>query len=189
MTHIESTLSRDKILVVDEQDNVISVQDKLFVHQKGLLHRAFSVMLYRYHNGVLEFLLQQRASTKYHCGGLWTNTCCSHPGLDDQSVSASALERLKEELMDININKLELVKVGQFIYRAEFSNGLIEHELDHVFIGHYDQLPEFFNPAEISKLQWMPAVKIYSEYHRDKDLYTPWFYRVYSMCCNKLNTD
>ena len=118
---------QEQVILVDQQDREIGVAEKLEAHRKGKLHRAFSVFLF---NAKDEMLLQQRAAEKYHSGGLWTNTCCSHPR-PGEPTEAAARRRLREE-MGISCN---LNKAFDFIYRAEFDNGLIEHELDHVFIG------------------------------------------------------
>ena len=107
---------------MDENDVEIGQAEKLEAHQKGMLHRAFSVMLYRKVAGEVEFLLQRRAEAKYHCGGLWTNTCCSHPR-PGESTHDAAGRRLQEEL---GIG-LPLTEIGQFTYTAHFDNGLTEH--------------------------------------------------------------
>lgn len=118
------------VILVNEQDEPVGTMEKLEAHQKGLLHRAFSVFIT---NSKGELLLQQRALDKYHSGGLWTNTCCSHP-LPDEDILTAAHRRLMEEMgFDC-----DLEEVFSFTYRAEFDNGLTEHEFDHVLIGRYD---------------------------------------------------
>ncbi len=118
------------VILVNEQDEPVGTMEKLEAHQKGLLHRAFSVFIV---NSAGEMLLQQRAQDKYHSGGLWTNTCCSHP-LPGEDTLAASHRRLVEEMgFDC-----ELKEVFSFTYRAEFDNGLTEHEFDHVLIGQYD---------------------------------------------------
>jgi isopentenyl-diphosphate delta-isomerase len=171
---------RDTVILVDQHDLTLGVADKMAAHEQGLLHRAFSVMLYRYHNNKLEFLLQQRAADKYHCGGLWTNTCCSHPQPKDELIT-SAKNRL-QELVDIDIDNLQLINIGNFIYKAEFNNGLIEHELDHVLLGEYAKLPNTFNKAEVQALQWLDAQEIKNKYLENNLLFTPWFIHVYNIC-------
>lgn len=123
-------MSLPPVILVNELDEPIGTMEKLEAHQKGLLHRAFSVFIT---NAKGELLLQQRALNKYHSGGLWTNTCCSHP-LPDEDVIAASHRRLVEEMgFDC-----ELKEVFSFTYRAEFDNGLTEYEFDHVLIGQYN---------------------------------------------------
>jgi isopentenyl-diphosphate delta-isomerase len=162
------------MVLVDEQDRVIGVEEKLKTHQLGLLHRAFSVFIYRKNPenpNSIEFLLQQRHIDKYHCGGLWTNTCCSHPRLDEDIVLAGQ-RRLKEEMS----LEVKLKKVGHFIYRAHFENGLIEHELDHVLVGEYDGLqPIVLDPTEAQDFRWVSIERLQQELDLYAEHYTPWF--------------
>lgn len=123
----------DLLILVDEKDNEVGLMEKLTVHKTGSLHRAFSVFIF---NSKGELLLQQRADDKYHSGGLWTNTCCSHP-IRGEEISVTIKKRLKEEM------GIECKTDFQFsfIYKAEFGNGLTEHEFDHVYFGKTDELP------------------------------------------------
>ena len=119
-----------QVILVNEQDEMTGVMEKMEAHQKGLLHRAFSVFVM---NEAGEMLLQQRALDKYHSGGLWTNSCCSHP-YPGESVVDAAHRRLYEEMgFDC-----PLAELFQFTYRTDFENGLIEHEYDHVLVGTYN---------------------------------------------------
>jgi isopentenyl-diphosphate Delta-isomerase len=120
----------DKVILVNEEDEQTGIEGKEEVHKRGLLHRAFSVFIF---NRKGEMLLQQRNTHKYHSGGLWSNTCCSHPKPGEE-VAAAALRRLKEEMGF----ETSLEKIFDFVYRIEFENGLTEHEFDHVFAGEYD---------------------------------------------------
>lgn len=176
---------RNSVVLVDEQDNSLGVEDKMLAHEKGLLHRAFSVMLYRYTNNKIEFLLQQRAKSKYHCGGQWANTCCSHPQLDE-NILDSAGKRLKEELGDIKLNNINLQEIATFIYRAEFENGLIEHELDHVLISEYNSEPEHINIEEVESVKWLSSVEIKTELDKNAQQFTPWFKQVFEICLKHL---
>jgi len=155
------------VILVNESDQPIGLEEKLKAHELGLLHRAFSIFIFR-HNGS-EVLMQQRHLQKYHCGGLWTNTVCSHPREGEATIEA-AHRRLQEE---IGI-QTSLQSVGQFIYRAELSNGLIEHELDHVFIGEYDGDISKFNRDEIAELKWMTIAELEHEFNSHIECYTPW---------------
>jgi len=163
-------LGLELIVLVDDQDQVIGTEEKMRAHELGLLHRAFSVFIYRYTAQGLEFLLQKRHPTKYHCGGLWTNTCCSHPRLHE-SILIAGERRLREE-MSLNIL---LRSAGSFIYRASFDNGLTEHELDHVLIGEYNGLePIQIAPLEVEEYCWMHLETLQQELSNRPLLYTPW---------------
>ncbi|MEI9946718.1 MAG: isopentenyl-diphosphate Delta-isomerase [Chitinophagaceae bacterium] len=120
----------EQVIVVNEADEPIGVAGKMEAHRKGILHRAFSIFIF---NSKGEMLLQQRALNKYHSGSLWTNACCSHPK-PEEDTTVAAERRLKEEMgFDTPIEK-----VFDFVYRAEFENGLTEHEFDHVYAGEYN---------------------------------------------------
>src|SRR5688500_14875256 len=112
----------EHVILVDKQDTMLGVEEKIKAHQLALLHRAFSVFVYRKQAGSIEFLLQQRHKNKYHSGGLWTNTCCSHPRVGESIVFAGE-RRLKEE-MSVQV---PLIPVGSFQYFTKFENGLTEH--------------------------------------------------------------
>ena len=123
----------EKIILVDEHDNAIGTMEKMEAHRRGVLHRAFSIILFN-SNG--EILLQKRSKSKYHSGGLWTNTCCSHP-LPNESIQDATRRRLKQE-MGIDLQPEFAFK---FIYKTPLDQNLIEHEYDHVFIGTFDGDP------------------------------------------------
>ena len=134
------------ILTVDEKDNVTGKGEKMKVHREGKLHRAFSIFVF---NSKSELLLQKRAKSKYHSGGLWTNTCCSHQR-DGETLEKAVHRRLKEEMgFDC-----ELKEVFTFTYRVKFDDGLIENEYDHVFFGKFDGKPEP-NPEEVDDWKWI----------------------------------
>jgi isopentenyl-diphosphate delta-isomerase len=119
-----------ELILVNEKDEEIGFMEKMEVHRRGLLHRAFSVFIFD-KNG--NMLLQQRAACKYHGAHLWTNACCSHP-FPGESVEAGAARRLKEELGF----QTGIEKIFDFVYRSEVENNLVEHEFDHVFSGVYE---------------------------------------------------
>jgi isopentenyl-diphosphate delta-isomerase len=119
----------EQVILVTPDDNAIGTMEKMEAHVKGVLHRAFSVLLY---NSKGEMLLQKRAKSKYHSAGLWTNACCSHP-LPGESVEVAARRRLREE-MGIDVHS---AVAYNFIYKASLDNNLTEHELDHVLIGNF----------------------------------------------------
>lgn len=154
------------VILVDATDQPLGTMEKMEAHEKALLHRAFSIFLF---NSSGEMLLQQRALTKYHCGGLWTNACCSHPA-PGENTTAAARRRLQEEL---GLN-LPVIKIFDFMYRAEFENGLTEHEFDHVFTGLYEG-EVAFNPEEVMAVKYMPMDSLKKELEQAPEQYTPWF--------------
>ena len=155
-----------KVQLVDENDNPYGIMEKMEAHKKGLLHRAVSVLLF---NSKGEVLLQRRALHKYHSPGLWTNTCCSHPFPDEDALIA-AERRLKEE-MDIDSS---LQFAFKFTYRAEFENGLIENEWDHVFIGFSDDTPHL-NTDEAIAFRWTSLRDLKKDMNSNPNHYTYWF--------------
>lgn len=157
------------VILVDQHDNQLGTEEKLRAHSLGLLHRAFSVFVLREHNGETEVLLQQRAADKYHCGNLWTNTCCSHPR-DGEDILAAAERRLVEEM---GLHKT-LQVIGNFTYRAEFANGLVEHEFDHVLIGYYAGENFTVNTAEVQAHKWISLTALYIDLQQNASAYTPW---------------
>ncbi|MDQ1284505.1 MAG: isopentenyl-diphosphate Delta-isomerase [Patescibacteria group bacterium] len=159
-------MDKNDIILVDESDKEIGTGEKMEVHRKGLLHRCFSIVIF---NAKGEMLLQKRAAGKYHCGGLWTNACCSHPRPGEDIISAGK-RRLREE-MGI---ECELQETFQFTYRAEFENGLTEHEFDHVLLGKFDGKPHI-NPEEADDWRWVDVTKLKEEIAGNPEKFTPWF--------------
>jgi len=154
-----------KVILVDNDDNEIGTEEKLAAHTNPRLHRAFSIFTF---NSRGEVLLQKRADSKYHCPGLWANTCCSHPSPGEDTID-SAHKRLMQEMgFDT-----ELERKFVFIYRAEFENGLIEHEFDHVFFGRYDENP-LVNSDEVSEFRWVSIEKLIDDIEKTPEIYTPW---------------
>ncbi len=174
--------SLQTIILVDNQDNEIGQVPKITAHEQGLLHRAFSVILYRYNSkGELEFLLQKRHTAKYHCGGLWTNTCCGHPS-PGESIQAAATRRLFEETSIQTV----LTQAGAFRYIAKFANTLTEHEFDHVLIAEYQETPQKFNSQEISEVRWVSQKSLEKALNDEPYLYTPWLSQVLNKLKSKL---
>lgn len=159
-------MSEEKVILVDKNDNQVGLMPKLEAHEKGILHRAFSIFIF---NSKYELLLQKRASSKYHSGGLWTNTCCSHPKEGEDTLDA-ANRRLDEE-MGI---KTSLRKVYDFIYKAELDNQLTEHEFDHVFYGVCDNNP-ILNKDEAEDFKWVDMETLNNDIIKNEDNYTVWF--------------
>lgn len=156
----------NEVVLVNECDEPIGMMEKLEAHQKGVLHRAFSVFILNNKN---EVLLHQRAKNKYHGAGLWTNACCSHPAFGED-IQESAQRRLKEE-MGMNC---ELEKLFHFTYKAEVENGLTEHEFDHVFIGYSDSVP-YPDSAEVANWKWISIPNLLADLKHSPEKYTSWF--------------
>lgn len=156
---------KEDVILVDENDLQIGQMEKLEAHQKGELHRAFSIFIF---NGKNELLLQRRAKNKYHSGGLWTNTCCSHPRLGETNLAA-ANRRLKEEMgMECSLSP-----VFSFLYKASFDDGLTEHELDHVFFGYSDALPNM-NTDEADEYRYVTLKALQKEIDEQPEAFTKW---------------
>jgi len=157
----------EQVILVNELDEPVGTMEKMQAHELAMLHRAFSVFIF---NASGEMLLQQRASTKYHSAGLWTNACCSHPRPAEDTLAA-AHRRLLEELgFDT-----PLTKIFHFTYKADFSNGLVEHEFDHVFAGQYSGsiTP---NANEVSNYAYYQMQLIDNELQLYPEKYTAWFH-------------
>jgi len=156
----------EHVILVDKFDNEIGLMEKLEAHEKGLLHRAFSVLIF---NSKGEILLQKRADCKYHSAGLWTNTCCSHPQANE-SIEEASRRRLMEE-MGIDLQPFFAFK---FLYKVKLDNELTEHELDHVFFGIYDGLPAL-NENEASDYKFMNVAALKKEMIKNPEQFTHWF--------------
>lgn len=154
------------VILVDENDTPTGTMEKMEVHKKALLHRAFSVFIF---NDKGEMLLQKRAEKKYHSAGLWTNACCSHPKPGEDTKEA-AVKRLHEEMGFVT----GLNKAFAFTYKAPFENGLTEHEYDHVFTGTYNGsiLP---NADEVSDYCFQPVDEISNSLQSHPHQFTAWF--------------
>jgi len=157
---------KENVILVDTNDRETGTMEKMEAHQKGLLHRAFSVFIFNSKN---ELLLQQRALNKYHSAGLWTNTCCSHPRPGENTLTA-ANRRLMEEMG----LKADLEFKTTFIYRTDFENSLTEHELDHVFVGITDMTPKI-NPSEVENYRWLNTNDIRKLIAAQPETFSSWF--------------
>jgi len=156
----------EEVILVNSKDEEVGRAEKLEAHQKGLLHRAISVLVF---NSAGELLLQKRANHKYHSGGLWTNTCCSHPRPNETSLAA-AKRRLLEE-MGIHSHPSFAYK---FIYKTALDNQLVEHEYDHVYITTSNDKP-MLNPDEATDFKYVSIDKLKTEIDNNPDDYTVWF--------------
>jgi isopentenyl-diphosphate Delta-isomerase len=154
------------VVLVDANDNEIGKMEKYEAHRKGLLHRAFSVLIFNSKN---ELLLQQRAASKYHSPLLWTNSCCSHPRINE-SVLDAANRRLKEEMG----LQTTLKVVDSFIYKAHLDKNMIEHEFDYVLIGKTDSLPKI-NREEVESYQYISLKNLIQLIENEPTNFTEWF--------------
>jgi len=162
-------MSEDEIIQVDDRDNEIGPIGKGAAHRApGTLHRAISVFILNRRN---ELLLQRRALSKYHSGGLWSNTCCSHPSYGESTANA-ARRRLIEE-MGIDC---PLTEIHRFEYRAELPSGLVEHEYDHVFVGQSDDSPEP-DENEVSAWRWIALSDLKRDIAEHPETYSFWLAR------------
>jgi isopentenyl-diphosphate Delta-isomerase len=159
----------DHVILVDAQDREIGTAPKLPAHRDGRLHRAISVQILD-RSGRL--LLQKRQVAKYHSGGLWTNTCCSHPRPGESAFDA-AHRRLQEEMGIAT----PLRPLFTTTYRAALDNGLIEHEFVHVFGGVHGGavVP---HPDEADGFEWTTIETLRTSIAQQPDRYTAWF-RIY----------
>ena len=159
-------MNESLVVHVNSQDEVLGFYPKLMVHEKAMLHRAVSVLIF---NSKGDWLLQKRAKSKYHSGGLWTNTCCSHP-YPNEDVKVAAERRIVEEMgMHVELNK-----VFDFIYKKELNKGLTEHEFDHVFVGYSDKLPKL-NPQEVEDYTYLTSEELFLSMKIEPESYTEWF--------------
>ena len=155
----------ERVILVDTHDNQIGTEEKMQAHKDGKLHRAFSVFV---SNSDGKMLIQKRALSKYHCPGLWSNTCCSHPR-DGETVLQAAHRRLTEEL---NFD-CPLEEVFSFTYKIAFENGLTEHEFDHVLTGKFDGNPTI-NKEEVAEYKWITVDELKTDIKSNPDKYTYW---------------
>lgn len=159
-------MTEEKVILVNQKDEPIGLMPKMEAHEKGLLHRAFSVFIFNEKN---ELMLQQRALSKYHSPGLWTNTCCSHQREGETNIEAGR-RRLQEEMGFT----AELEDTISFIYKAPFDNGLTEHEFDHILVGNYNEEP-LLNPEEAEAWKWMGLDDVAKDMEDNPSIYTEWF--------------
>jgi len=167
----KTLVQEELVILVDEQDREIGLMEKMQAHREARLHRAFSIFLF---NSKGEMLLQQRAHHKYHSGGLWTNTCCSHPRAGE-SLKQAADRRLVEEMG----MEADMEPIFSFIYRAKLDQGLTEYELDHVLFGNSDAAPEL-NAEEVADWKYMAPQDVKADVAANPERYTEWFKIVFA---------
>lgn len=162
---------RSSIALVDANNKIIGFAEKHDVHAKGLLHRAFSIFVFNHAN---ELMLHQRAHEKYHSPGLWTNTCCSHlpQGMEmDEAIHTRLLDEMGFDT--------QLDFVDKFHYRIDFENGLIENEIDHIYIGAYSENPTP-NPNEVADYKWVTLPTLKEDIAKIPHKYTYWLKHIMS---------
>jgi len=165
-TKSDQMMQEEFVILVDENDQEIGTMEKMQAHREARLHRAFSVFVF---NDNDEVLIHQRAITKYHSGGLWTNTCCSHPRAGE-SVLEAAHRRLQEEMgFDC-----DLQEAFSFTYRAELDNELTEYEFDHVVLGRFNDEP-VINPDEVADYKYINWEQLKADVEEHPEVYTEWF--------------
>ena len=168
----------EEVILVNDKDKVLGYMEKQEAHIKGLMHRAFSIFVFNDKN---ELLLQKRAIEKYHSGGLWTNTCCSHPRKNESNIEA-AYRRLNEE-MGISC---QLNKVFTFTYKAVLDKGLTEHEFDHVFFGFTNDKPKI-NLDEVADYKYISIPNLEKMVSTKPEIFTEWFLICFPKIINQLN--
>lgn len=161
--------TEERVVLVDEKDNELGTMPKMEAHEKALLHRAISVFIF---NSEGDWLLQRRALHKYHSSGLWSNAACTHPR-ERESYLEAANRRLEEEMG----MKTELTNLFHFIYKEKLDNELTEHELDYVFIGYSDEIPNF-NPDEVCNYKYISYDELSEDVAVYPERYTYWFKHV-----------
>lgn len=171
-------MNYNEVIAVNENDEVLDYLDKTEVHEKGILHRAISVFII---NSKGEWLLQRRAAHKYHSPLLWTNAACTHPMKGESNLEAA--ERRLQEEMGL---KASLEELFSFQYHATLSNDLIEHELDHIFIGRTDELPTI-NPEEVDDYRYIHPEALIGELKVNPENFTAWFKLLFGPVTERLH--
>lgn len=156
----------EEVILVDENDNAIGTMEKMEAHRRGLLHRAFSLLVF---NSKGQLLLQKRSWKKYHSGGLWTNTCCSHPRPDEDIQKAIRRKLMQEMGIDATPEFSH-----KFIYRTSLENNLTEHEYDHVYTARYDGEPSI-NHDEVDEWRFEDVSQLRDAIEKSPQDFTYWF--------------
>ena len=165
-------MAKEYVILVDENDQPIGEMEKMEAHVKGLLHRAFSGFIF---NDKKELLIQQRALHKYHNPGIWSNTVCSHPRPQE-----AALEAVKRRIFEEMGFDSDFIEIGQMLYKSEFPNGLIEHELDHIFIASYQDQKVNINPEEVTSFRWIGRKQLEKEIKQSPSQFSYWMKEILS---------
>jgi isopentenyl-diphosphate delta-isomerase len=156
-----------RVILVDAQDRPVGECDKLDAHRRGVLHRAVSVFAF---DPSGRLLVQQRAPGKYHSGGLWSNSACTHPRRGE-SLESAARRAMREEL---GVSCDDLRYAFPFTYRADVGGGLTEHEYDHVFVCRVSERPRP-SPDEVSATDQALPAQLQDAMRAEPGRFTPWF--------------
>lgn len=175
-------IKKQQVILIDENDRIIGTEDKIKAHREGKLHRAFSIFIFSRKNDEWHLLIQKRHPEKYHSGGLWSNTCCSHPWPGEIIVSAS--ERRLYEEMGL---KIPLIEVGKFRYTTPVGH-LIENEYDHVLIGFTTNTTIYFNKKEINAINWISVSNLERELKQHPKIFTPWLDLAFKIALKNLES-
>lgn len=162
----------DNIIIVDEKDNVLGVADKMHVHRSGILHRAFSVIVV---NNKQEILIQKRADKKYHSGGLWSNSFCSHFYKNESHINA--LKRAAQKELGLDIQDCRYI--GKFTYSVKVGE-LFENEIDYVYIVKDNGSPISINLEEVSAYRWIKVEECKEMISKHPEKFTEWFKSIVS---------
>lgn len=174
-------MDNNSVILITPNDEVLGTIDKMMAHRFAMLHRAFSVFVYRMIKGNMELLLQQRQMDKYHCGGLWTNTCCSHPTPGEELVAAGERRLLEEIGVQTKLSIL-----GKFHYVASLDNDLFENELDYVLSGLLDAAEIPFNRDEVNAVKWVSINDLHDWLAKKPEEFTPWFCKALTVFLNNV---
>lgn len=170
------------MLKVDRSDKPLGLLEKHEAHRIGDLHRAFSIFVFRCKDSIFQLLLQQRAYSKYHSGGLWTNTCCGH-GEISTPIEKTARNRLKEEMGFTS----DLHYAGSFHYKSQVGLEMIEHEIDHVFVAFDNPQHIYPNPEEVIEYQWIDVDFLLRSFKEKQNEFTVWFYQAFELALKYTN--
>lgn len=174
----------DILILVDENDQEIGHMGKMETHVEKKLHRAFSLFLYDREEDSI--LIQKRAYGKYHSGGCWSNSCCSHPRKGEELPTA-VVRRVADEL-NIEIEERKLAFCGKFLYFAQFEQ-VAEHEIDNVFLYDYTGLDKSVivgNSEEVAELMWISRTELEEWLERDRDAFSAWFPKAYALAAGRI---
>lgn len=164
------------VALVDNTGKITGYAEKMLAHMRGDLHLAFSLMIIRRKNQRVEYLLQRRSLNKYHSGGLWANTCCSHP-LPDENIKDAARRRVSEEL---GISEsLDMSSIGQIQYKYQLDNNMIEHELDKILVTEVHSVQWQQNPDEVMDVRWWDEQELIKLLDNEPHIFAAWFPKVF----------
>ncbi|WP_185851444.1 isopentenyl-diphosphate Delta-isomerase [Blattabacterium cuenoti] len=169
----------NRIPLIGKKNQIIGFENKEKIHIEGLLHSAVSVFVFNTKNNML--MLQKRSSKKYHSSLLWTNTSCSHPRKNESVLTAAHRCLIEEMGFDCFLEQK-----FYFTYHELLNNGLIENELDHVFVGYYS-LPPIINSKEVDNWKWITLKELIKDINISPDSYTIWLKIIIKDHLNKIN--